>query len=121
MNPFAHRGHRGRRAAAWLLVPTILLFGLGSALEVFHPVEESVRDVGEHHLFDESRAAIHAHDTPAFDHDHDFCAHSNAVAFVARLRTAFQAADAFVAITAEPADRPTPALLAVLDRGPPSF
>ncbi len=119
VNPFVDRDRAARAWVAGALLPAFLLFGLGSALEVFHPVEESLRHGEPLHAVDESRAAIHAHDAPAFDHDHHFCAHANAVAHVARLGTAFESAGAFVPLAWNASDRPTSSVLAVLDRGPP--
>lgn len=119
MNPFVDRDRAARAWVAGILLPAFLLFGLGSALEVFHPVEEPVAPIEPLHSVDEAQAAIHAHDAPAFDHDHHFCAHANAVAHVARLRTAFGSAGVFVALAAETANRPPNSVLAVLDRGPP--
>jgi hypothetical protein len=102
-----------------LLVPAVLLFGLGSALEVFHPVEEGSFEIDESHHIDESRAAIHAHDVRGPSHHHEFCAHANAVAHVAGLPTAFGPGEASVELAVEPVDRPITAILHVRGRGPP--
>ena len=112
---------RQRRVVAIFLVAAVLAFAVQSALEAIHPIEE-----------DAAVSAGHTHaNTPGAPryripdhgdlgaHDHHYCAHSNAMAFVATPHPSFQHMQSVAPVVFGEGGPRVRSLFAVFGRGPP--
>jgi hypothetical protein len=112
-----------RRVVALFVLPAVFAFGVQSALELFHPLEEAQRNLEPHgHLQFGLGPSLHdsSHADPGH-HEHHYCAHSNALAFLAHLETAFLHVGASSAPAAESAAVAARSPLSVFERGPPAL
>lgn len=110
---------RHSRAVAGLLLPAVLTFAVQSALEVIHPIEEDV-DAGHFHVESFNGPIVHDADGSGFgEHDHHYCAHSNAVAHVEAPTTGFQRVNAAGTVYIESRSILLRPFFSVCERGPP--
>ena len=110
-----------RKAVVLLVLPAVLAFGIQSALEVFHPIEEGPQNLAPHNhirVVDGAPVLDHSH-ADLLDHEHHGCTHSNALAYFARLETAFQRVPTSARSVSDTEAAAVRSLLSVLDRGPP--
>lgn len=110
---------RHSRVVAGLLLPAVLTFAVQSALEVVHPIEEEV-DAGHFHAESFDGPTVHDLDGSGFgEHDHQYCAHANALAHVAAPAAGFQRVNAARPVYIEPRSILVRPFLSVYERGPP--
>ena len=110
---------RHSRAVAGLLLPAVLTFVVQAAFEVLHPIEE---DVGARHFHQERSDVLVVHDLDGAgfgEHDHHYCAHSNAIAHVEAPATTSQRMNADGPAGIEARSILVRPFLSVFDRGPP--
>ena len=110
-----------RKAVVLLVLPAVLAFGMLSTLEVFHPVEEAPLQVAPHNHV-EVGDGVSLHDSSHSDlrdHEHHYCAHSNALSHLARLDTSVQRVQTFAKLASDTETAVVRSLLLVHDRGPP--
>jgi hypothetical protein len=118
---FSARHSRAAVVVVMVLLPAVLAFGIQSALEVFHPLEERVSEpeshehasVGDHPSLDDSSHG------DLGQHEHQYCAHSNVFGSISSPRTRVQRVAVFVPDVFSLESVPLRNLLTVLDRGPP--
>ncbi len=110
---------RHSRAVAGLLLPAVLTFAVQSALEVMHPIEEDV-DAGHVHAESLEGPVVHDRDGSGFgEHDHHYCAHANAIAYVQAPAAGFQRVNASGSVYIESRSILVRPFLSVHERGPP--
>ena len=111
---------RQSRVVAIVLVAAVLAFAVQSALEAIHPIEEDVAvSVGHTHGNTWGPAIQDPGQGDLGAHDHHFCAHSNAMAFVATPHPSFQHMQSVAPVVSGEGAPRVRSLFAVLDRGPP--
>ena len=109
-----------RKAVVLLVLPAVLAFGIQSALEVFHPIEEGPNFTSHDHVLVGDGASVN--DSSHADlraHEHHGCAHSSALAYFGRLGGAFQRVPTSAHSVFDTEAAAVRSLLSVLDRGPP--
>ena len=107
------------KAIVRLLLPALLMFSFGSTLEVMHPIEEDTTAARHHHPETGDGSVVHDSSQDLAAHDHHYCAHCNAIAYVSTLVTAFQGLSMPVPVASEHLSAAVRPFFTVFDRGPP--
>jgi len=111
-----------RVAVALIVLPAVLAFGFQSSLELFHPIEEARSEVAAHDHFDLAGPSLYdsSHGDPG-DHEHHYCPHSNALAYLAGAAHEFGRLGSSTSAESLTEGIPALSVFAVQDRGPPAL
>ena len=111
---------RQSRVVAIFLVAAVLAFAVQSALEAIHPIEEDAAVSAGHTHANTGGPSLQDPDHGDLGaHEHHFCAHSSAMAFVATPHPSLLRIQSVAPVVPGEGAPRVRSLFAVLDRGPP--